>query len=847
MLQTYIYFIKQMKSFKKSTPFTVFLLLFLTSISSLYGGITGTIAGKIMDIETGTVLAGADIVIEGTTMGAQASKNGFYIIQNLPAGTYNVSASMIGYSKVTTTNVTVNVDLITELNFGLTAKVLPLEEVIVIKRRDLIQSEITSSTYFISGEEINDKLPIDSYKDAISHLPGIVGNHFRGGGETDVVYMLDGLPIQGGLSREISSNFPNSSIVEMMVQTGGFTAEYGQASSGIVNVVTKDGHNEVEGQVKIYTDFIDTGITGNDNTRRLELNVGGPVTMGFGGPLINANYFISGDLNLSDTPYRDQMRKEFKSPIFHNYNLNSKLNFDIGKSTFLTFQGLLSNWNWRKYDPQWELNLGGLAVNKHFSNRISASLTHTFSPKFFTSLRVANYSYKRAILGSVENDEPNIVFENSTDPNSLVVSGKQPWNEETKENVSIIKLDFVGQVSANHFLKTGIDFQKYNLQSNSIKFSAIPPLGKKTDITFNKTENDFQYYPNFFAFYIQDKIEFKGITANLGLRYDIFAPQISVKQITKESLELRFVLNVPQPEIKTKNHAPLSPRLGISFPLSENERIHVNYGWYYQMPPLYYLFTNADQKLSGYLPVMGNLDLEPIKTVSTEFSYKRIVSDNLLFVLTGFTKQFTNLIDTQSFILPDSLIESGTTPVGFTKYTNSATGRASGFEIALQKRFSDKFSGRLSYTYMKAKGISANSEDNFNYDIVVAQPIDGQEHPLSWDQRHSFILNADFENSKLHINALYRLFSPLPFTTSGSAAPNNARLSWRNLLDVKVNLKAFNFYGGKLIPFFEIRNLFNENNVINKLDDTGVRAYRLYDPINSNFGRRLRLGMNFSM
>ncbi|MFQ5603154.1 MAG: TonB-dependent receptor domain-containing protein [bacterium] len=813
----------------------------------LFGGITGTISGSISDKETGLALPGAAILVEGTTMGAMADKNGFYIIQNLPAGTYDVSVSMIGYSKFTVKNVRVNVDRITEQNFYLTTIVLPLEEVVVIKNRELIQSDITSSTYFISGSEITEKLPVDSYQDVIGLLPGVVGNHFRGGRETDVVYMLDGLPIQGGLSREISSSFPNSSIVEMMVQTGGFTAEYGQASSGIVNVVTKDGRNKVEGEVKIYSDFIDTGLTGNDNTRRLDFNIGGPLTMGLGGPLINANYFISADLNLSDTPFGDQMRKSFDSPIFQNYNFNSKLSFDIGKSTILTFQGLLSNWRWRKFDPQWELNLSGLAEHRHYSHRLSASLTHTFSPSFFTSLRMANYSYKRTISGDVEQDPPDLIFEDPNDPTSRIVSGAQPWQETTHENVSIVKLDLVGKINSHHFVKTGIDFQSYHLNSSNTRFNALSSLGSIPGITFNKFTDDFEFSPRFFGFYVQDKIEFNGITANLGLRYDIFAPRIKVKEIPQEFQDLRNALRAPASKTRTVQHTPFSPRLGISIPLSDLERLHVNYGWYYQMPPLYYLYTNAEHSINSYLPFVGNLGLEPSKTTSSEFSYKRIVANNLLLVITGFTKQFENLVDTRSFLLSDSLITSETKTVGFTRYTNSARGRASGFEITLQKRFTTAFSGRISYTYMKAKGTSSQAEDRFNLAITGAPPPEEQEFPLSWDQRHSLIMDADFENVKMKINILYRLFSPLPFTTPGSETPNNERLSWRNLLDIKIKLKSLNILQGKLQPFIEVRNLFNEKNIINQIDDSGIRAYRLFDPINSDHGRRLRIGVTLRM
>jgi len=831
---------------RKSCLLFLFLIL-LVCINSLYAGITGTLSGTIIDKKTEKALPGAQIVIKGTTMGAMADKNGFYMIQNLPAGTYDLSVHMIGYSIFTIKDVQINLDLNTTQNFYLPEEVLTLKEVIITKKRQLIQSEITSSTYFISGEEIDDRLPIDSYLDAITLLPGVVGNHFRGGRRTDVLYMLDGLPIQSGLSREISSNFPNSSVVEIMVQTGGFNAEYGNATSGIVNVVTKDGRNRVEGMLKIFSDFIDTGFTGNDNTRRMEFNVGGPMTIGLGGPLINAKYFISADLNISDTRHRKEMRQAFDSPIFTNYNINSKLSFDINRNTILSFQGLLSNLNWRKFDPQWEQNLSGLAQHKHLSHRLSVSLTHTFNPKFFASVRIANYSNNKRISSLIEDEleSPTIEFEDPADASSPIISGKQPWREETKEKVKMVKVDLVGQISSSHLLKAGLDFQKYDLTSEGINFIPLPTRGENTSITFNKNINNFHYSPTFFALYIQDKFEYKGVIVNAGLRYDVFSPQAAIKELPDDFKNLQKTLQGQLPSIKSGSHSPVSPRLGISIPLSASERLHINYGWYYQMPPLFYLYSNAAHNLNGYVPFVGNFDLEPTKTISTEFSYKRSVSDGLLFVFTGFIKQFRNLIDTQTLVFSDSLIDNETTTAGFTNYTNSASGKTSGFEVMLQKRFTDQLAGRMSYTYMKARGNSSSAEEEFNRVIFGGPVNDGsKEFPLSWDQRHSIILNADYESSRLQFNLLYSLFSPLPATTQNSETPNDTRLSWRNILDLKLKLKTTKMLGSRLNPFFEIRNLFNTNNMVDTPSNNGAKAYNLFNPIQSDFGRRFRVGLS---
>jgi len=797
-----------------------------------------------MDEKTQNALPGASIIIEGTTLGTMADKNGNFVIHNLPAGTYDVSVSMIGYRKLTIKNILINIDRNTEKKFLLSAEVLSVDAIVVTESNNLIQSDLTSSTYFISGDDISKRLPVDSYLDAVALLPGVVGNHVRGGRETDVVYMLDGLPLQGSLSRALASTLPNSSIIEMMVQTGGFSAEYGDASSGIVNVITKDGRNKAEGNLKFYTDFAETGITDNHNSRRLEFDVGGPLTIGLGGPLINAKYFISGNLNLSDTPHRKELQDAFDSPIFQNYNINSKLSFDIASNTILTLQGLVSNWRWRQFQPQWRLNPTGLAKNEHWSHRLSASLTHTFSSKFFATLRAANYRQNRRVKGDISENPPSLVFDDPTDPLSPIISGKQPWVEDTEEKINLVKLDVVAQLSSHHLLKAGFDSQHYRLDSRKNQFIPLPSLNNG-DIVFNKNANDFSYKPTFFALYVQDKIRFKGVTADLGMRYDVFSPQITLEKLPQDLKNLQARLNAPPIATKAENHTPLSPRLGVSLPLSKTERVQASYGWYYQMPPLYYLYTNSNFRVDGYLPFIGNTQITPTKTVSSELSYKRIVSDDWSFALTGFIRTYNNLVDTQTFVLGDDLRDAATATVGYTQYTNSASGKTSGIELTIQKKISTSITTRVSYTYMKAKGTSSRAEDEFN-GIVFGIPTSegGKQFPLSWDQRHSLIIDSGYNSGTLRFNVLYRALSPLPITTQGSPTPNNTRMSWRNLIDMKLVLASPRILGRHVNPFFEIRNLLDESDILTNTDNNGVGAYQLFDPLRTDIGRRLRVGLN---
>jgi outer membrane receptor for ferrienterochelin and colicin len=819
------------------------LFLFLLSTNLLYAGITGTLSGVVRDKETKNVLPGANVAVEGTTMGAMADRAGYFTIPNLPAGTYDVTVTMIGYQVLTVRQVRINVDLETALDLDMTSQVLPMSEVIITNSRELIQSELTSSTYFVSGEDINRKLPIDSYRGALSLLPGIVGSHFRGGRANDVLYLLDGLPIQGSFSREVTSGFPQSSIVEMMVQTGGFSAEYGHSNSGVVNIVTEDGNaSKAAGALKIYSDFIDTHFTENHGTRRVDLTYGGPATIDLGGPILRTRYQLAGDLNYSDTYYSEQLSKTYDSPIFRNYNLNGRLTFDLSPSTIFALQGLVSNWKWREFNSQWVENLAGIPEARHNSYRVSGALTHTFNPHFFATMRVAHYAYRRQVLGSINNDPPDLVFEDPQDPQSLILGGTLPWDENTKESVDIIRLDAVRQFGASNLMKTGIDYQHFNLNSRNLHYRALPGFLGRSQIGYSREEADFNYYPDFIAFYVQSRLQFGKITANLGARYDSFSPRFESDEIPVEFEALRENSAGALSGTRSPSYQTMSPRLGVSLPISKNEWVHVNYGWYYQMPPLYYIYLNADHRTDSYLPFVGNADLEPMKTVSAELSYKRVIAHDLLFVMTGFVKDFSNLVDTQTFLLePQDIGESPA--IGFVKYLNAASAKASGLELTLQKKFNEELSGRISYTYMTAKGTASDAEDEFEARVWDRPSANGQNVPLSWDQRHSLILNTGYETARLQLNLLYRLFSPLPVTSVNSPVPNDARLSWQHLFDLRLQFKSNKLMKGQLNPFIEIRNLFNEENILRADNNLGSRAYSLFDPMNSDFGRRLRVGM----
>ena len=127
--------------------FKILILIILWgSLSQLYAGTTGKISGRILDATTGDPLAGANVFLEGTSLGAAANLDGYYVILNVPPGNYTMKASMIGYSTYTIINVRVNIDLTSTVNFNMQSTVVSISgEVTVVAERPVVQKDISAS------------------------------------------------------------------------------------------------------------------------------------------------------------------------------------------------------------------------------------------------------------------------------------------------------------------------------------------------------------------------------------------------------------------------------------------------------------------------------------------------------------------------------------------------------------------------------------------------------------------------------------------------------------------------------------------------------------------------------
>nr|NIS38454.1 TonB-dependent receptor plug domain-containing protein [Candidatus Saccharibacteria bacterium]NIV03891.1 TonB-dependent receptor plug domain-containing protein [Calditrichia bacterium]NIV72222.1 TonB-dependent receptor plug domain-containing protein [Calditrichia bacterium]NIV99169.1 TonB-dependent receptor plug domain-containing protein [Candidatus Saccharibacteria bacterium]NIW79467.1 TonB-dependent receptor plug domain-containing protein [Calditrichia bacterium] len=236
----------------------VLTLFVLCLINMLFAGTTGKIVGIVKDKETGAPLIGANVVLVGTNMGASTDADGYYVILNVPPGTYRLDFYYVGYATHSIKNVKVRVDRTTTQHIKMSSKAVEGETVVVQGERPAIEMDRTHSSAVVSSETA-ELMPVTEVEELIKLQAGVVevgGQlHFRGGRTREVSYVIDGVPVNNSFSQSGGSlvEVDNNMIAELEVISGTFNAEYGQAQSGVVNIVTKRPASKFSGTLKSYT------------------------------------------------------------------------------------------------------------------------------------------------------------------------------------------------------------------------------------------------------------------------------------------------------------------------------------------------------------------------------------------------------------------------------------------------------------------------------------------------------------------------------------------------------------------------------------------------------------------
>jgi outer membrane receptor for ferrienterochelin and colicin len=571
-----------------SKRYILFLLIFL--LGRTFAGTTGKIVGRIFDSDTGEPLISANIVIKGYELGAATDLDGEFIILGVPPGVYTLQAIYIGYSTKEVKNVIVKVDLTTKIDFEMKVEAFEGETVVVIATRPLVQKDATATAAVIGAEELA-VAPVETFEDIAQTKAGVnVGPngalHFRGGRSSEVGYIVDGIPvtdaINGGISLDVSTN----AIEELSLITGSFAAEYGQAMSGIVNIVTKQGGSKYSGSFSSQMGDIITSKKNSQyflseiekidplNTYELEGQFSGPI---IGNKLnfnVSARYFndagylygkrIHGTKDLERNGVITQTGDGKRIALNSNkkYNFQTKLHYTFSSTINFNFTTIYDNREYQEYNHRRSEVPSGLPTRFNSAIQLIGKMSHNISSKAFYSV-VYGYldkSFKRYLDSDPFSDK--YVWDGYSTGQYFYPGGTDNFRQLSDQNQSTLKFDLTSLLFKNHEIKTGLEYKSLKLANHSYYMdvdrkdepfidangNGIYDIGESfTDISLNGywtearddngngtpgdiielagfTNDKWTRKPTEIAFYLQDKVELQDMVINVGLRVDYFDP-----------------------------------------------------------------------------------------------------------------------------------------------------------------------------------------------------------------------------------------------------------------------------------------------------------------------------------
>ncbi len=946
-------------NFKFLIPQFCLVLIFGMNVL-LQAGTTGKIAGVVAFKDTGEPLAGVNVIIEGQNLGAATDEDGSYYILNIPPGVYTLKAIYIGYNTQVVEEVRVQVDLTTRLDFELSTSILESTEEVVVVAERFIQKDLTSSEISIQADQIK-ALPVRDVPSLLSMQAGITRDasgdlHIRGGRTTEISYMVDGVQVMNAVNRSAGISIDDQSIEELKAITGTFNAEYGQALSGVVNIVTKKGTDKFTVNATAYMgdylsfdddvyylqanrdwavaaanalasksgfvmyDFSQYGIYTYQQLQNaldqrykpwqtkepylnsydplqnydLQLNISGPVP--FTGNIVS--YFLAGRYQnrpgyqqglryfmpwglwqpVSDTRHILEMPdgEQVSLSRYEGLSTQAKVFFNLNKlnaSYGFYYNDDYSYGGGLKYLPD-----GG---RNYYTDRYThiVSATYIFSSAHFLDFKGSYYS----------NNHQNYLYEdpydyrymptNAGDFQQYVFRPGQNSNVEIKNNPDDFSYwgnDVNRADDYTRYYAVSMDltsqFDKYNMikLGGSARFHDI----KRDDYTLQFSQTTYRpvipdiispyhtYYtvkPEEYAAYIQDKVEFEDLIINLGLRFDYFYsggrvladprdPQIYAP-FKLDHIYKNYAPGVPEEElieytpdersefwyedVKGKYH--LSPRFGISFPITAEGVIHFSYGHFFQSPEFQYLYYNPNFWITGAgaSNLVGNADLNAERTVMYELGLQQQLFDRLFINITGFYRDIRDWIGTG---FPIDTYRGLT----YYSYVNKDHAVAKGLTLTASYSIRD-FYFNLDYTYMQAKGTSSDVRDAYN-DLSAGRAPRVQLINLDWDQPHALNTVFGYSNGESGWTAtlIAALNSGFPYTpefargeASGTSAyvglrENSERRPATFNLDLRVS-KSFLLGPMTIRAYLDVTNLLDTRNANWVYADTGLPDYTLRD------------------
>jgi len=870
-------------------------------------GTTGKITGRVIDAKDKGPLTGATVKIDGTNLGAITDESGEYTILNVEVGDYTVTATYIGYDAQAIPGVKVSADLTTRVDFSLSIEggAIVTDEIVITGKRNAISPDQSGK---IIGQEFIDNSGVRGIENIASTTAGVVQDergtdiNIRGGRANETAVIIDGVLTTNPLDGSSNSFVSNNVLEEMAVLTGGFSAEYGNVLSGVINVTTKGGTDRFSGTIEGITDaFLSKDASQGYNIYNLS----------FGGPLIPTkdlaraiNFYGGYERNYSlvynPSWVADQLN--LGNNVLPEYDLkrwsaNGKINIDLQEfnkdlPVQLRFGTSLASTDRRGFIQSYMLfNAKRNPLITEESQQYYGKVNHQLNSKLFYELQ---FSYFKADYNEGDKEFGNDLYaygDPSRVPGLTTPGGSRGFDEyglfaqynRVRSYYEESAISYLGGTLnlttqlKNNELKFGGDFKYHTVRyidvrpngmynfRNASEEQQLAVFNGGTGISnnyglgpvFNAATNRLEIQevddgvdgaknPIIAALYLQDKVEFKDFTLNAGIRWDYLdANSWRVKDLANIA-GADGVLGDDDFTDDSEPTSTFSPRLGMSFPVTNNTVFHAQYGKFIQLPQLEYLYNGRANleywvNSAGFSGSFGNPNLKPEKTTSYEIGIKQQVGDRLSMDLTAYYKETEDLIGIKKYPQLPNQIQV---------YANQDYGTIRGVDLSFDMRRTNRLSINIALGMAFASG-TGSDPTSAQTAAWLGERQPKFTSPLDFDQRWTGVLNADYRFgrtdvpkgfwgdvlSQFGVNMLYSFNSGRPyssksndqdpFASTGAGAAlispiNGVYGPWNNSMDLKID-KTFSFLDNKLDlnAYVYIINVFNSELVNDVWDSSG--------------------------
>jgi len=445
---------------------------------------------------------------------------------------------------------------------------------------------------------------------------------------------------------------------------------------------------------------------------------------------------------------------------------------------------------------------------------------------------------------------------------------------KSKHEHITLKVDMTYQLGRIHELKTGFEWRRNtiryysigarrlagNMQGYTLEELRDPEIRDLIyrasyannigyDLTGQKEVDTGLYgakHPIVAGFYIQDRMAFRDLILNVGLRYDYFNP--NMKRF-EDPTWIKFSGGmIDTKQLKpSKVYKDLNPRLGLSFPVTDRTVFHAMYGKFTQQPELnrllvsYVRFTN--DLLAGNMTSSGNPNLKPQRTTAYEVGFRQQIGDNLAFDITAYYKELRDYVKLVN-IFPNPNAEHGT----YAMYVNGDYGTVKGLSFSVDLRRTNRVAASASYTLQYAGATGSTADTEFRIAWTGSNTIT-YVSPTDYDQRHTGNVNVDIRTNptdgpeimgvhpfgNMGLNILFRFGSGVAYTHCDVASAvwpgmwwphpteplNSSTRPWTSCLDLRLD-KSITVGTIKITPYLWIINALDSKIVRSVYRGTGL-------------------------